>query len=35
MELGFRTAEWEMWYLVVFVSISSKLTLNIFCFKKC
>lgn len=35
VELSFCTAEWEMWYLVVFVSISSKLTLNILCFKKC
>lgn len=28
------TAEWEMWYLVAFVGVSSKLTLNILRFKK-
>lgn len=30
-----RTAEWEMWCLVVVVSSSSKLTLNISWFQKC
>lgn len=33
--LGLHTAEREMWYLVVVVSSSSKLILNISWFQKC